>query len=71
MRLGKALVQAGIPFTTITNAPESSLARLAERILWVNSYQDQLVSINIISSMMTATLAAGSRSVWRFAKPVG
>ena len=56
VRLGQALAEEGIPFLTITNEPESSLARSSNHILWTNSRKDDLVSINIVTSMMLSTL---------------
>jgi glucosamine--fructose-6-phosphate aminotransferase (isomerizing) len=57
VRLGRALVEAGIPFLALTNEPESSLARMATQIIWANTHKDDLVSINVVTGMMTATLA--------------
>jgi glucosamine--fructose-6-phosphate aminotransferase (isomerizing) len=56
VRLGQALVENGIPFTLITNEPDSSLARMAARIIWAHSRADELVSINIVTAMMLTTL---------------
>lgn len=56
VQLSRALSEAGLPFTAITNEPESTLARLATHVIWTDSYKDELVSINIVTSMMTATL---------------
>ena len=57
VRLGRALVEAGIPFLALTNEPESSLAQMADHVLWANTHKDDLVSINVVTGMMTATLA--------------
>jgi glucosamine--fructose-6-phosphate aminotransferase (isomerizing) len=56
VKLGQALVRERIPFLALTNAPESRLAGLATHVLWSNSRADDLVSINIVTGMMTATL---------------
>jgi glucosamine--fructose-6-phosphate aminotransferase (isomerizing) len=61
-------VDAGIPFLAITNEPESTLAQQAarhpaSRILWTNTRKDELVSINVVTGMMTATLALAAASV--------
>lgn len=63
VKLGQALVQHGIPFLTITNEPDSTLARLSTQILWSNSRKDELVSINIVTSMMLTTLALAAATV--------
>jgi glucosamine--fructose-6-phosphate aminotransferase (isomerizing) len=55
-RLARALKDAGIPFLALTNEPESTAARLAEHVLWANTRKDDLVSINVVTGMMTATL---------------
>ena len=60
VRLAHALVERGIPFVTITNEPESTAARLATHILWTNTHKDDLVSINVVTGMMTATLVLGA-----------
>ncbi|MBI4928968.1 MAG: SIS domain-containing protein, partial [Anaerolineae bacterium] len=57
VKLGQALAEAGIPFVAITNEKDSSLARLAEQVVWVDTHKDDLVSINVVTGMMTATLA--------------
>jgi glucosamine--fructose-6-phosphate aminotransferase (isomerizing) len=57
VRLGRALVEAGIPFLALTNEPESSLAQMATHIIWASTHKDDLVSINVVTGMMTATLA--------------
>ncbi len=56
VKLAKALHEAKIPFLVITNEPQSTLTRLASHALWTNSRKDSLVSINIVTGMMTATL---------------
>lgn len=56
IKLAETLKKEKVPFLAITNEPESPLAHLADHILWTNSHKDDLVSINIISAMMTATL---------------
>jgi glucosamine--fructose-6-phosphate aminotransferase (isomerizing) len=57
VRLAQALVERDVPFVAITNEPESRTARLATHILWTNTHKDDLVSINVVTGMMTATLA--------------
>jgi glutamine---fructose-6-phosphate transaminase (isomerizing) len=56
VKLGQALVEEGVPFVLITNEPNSTTAKLAKHVIWCNSRKDELVSINIVTSMMTATL---------------
>lgn len=56
VKLAETLNREKVPFLAITNEPESPLAQLADHVLWTNSYKDDLVSINIITAMMTATL---------------
>jgi glucosamine--fructose-6-phosphate aminotransferase (isomerizing) len=63
VRLGQALAEQGIPFVTITNEPDSTLARLSIHILWSNSRKDELVSINIVTSMMLTTLVLAAAIV--------
>jgi glutamine---fructose-6-phosphate transaminase (isomerizing) len=57
VKLGQALKAQGIPFVAITNEPESTVARLAEHIIWAYTHKDELVSINVVTGMMAATLA--------------
>jgi glucosamine--fructose-6-phosphate aminotransferase (isomerizing) len=57
VKLAQALTKEGIPFVAITNEPESTAARLARHIVWSDTRKDQLVSINVVTGMMTATLA--------------
>ena len=63
VKLSEALRQENIPFLAITNELESPLAEMADHILWTNSYQDDLVSINIITAMMTATLILAAETL--------
>jgi glutamine---fructose-6-phosphate transaminase (isomerizing) len=56
VRLARALRDAGIPFLALTNEPASTLAGLADCILWADTRKDDLVSINVVTGMMTATL---------------
>jgi glucosamine--fructose-6-phosphate aminotransferase (isomerizing) len=70
VKLGQALAEAGIPFLAVTNEKDSRLARLATHILWTNSRKDDLVSINIITSMLAAMLilvgeAVGQQTAFR------
>ncbi len=57
VKLAQALAGEGIPFIAITNEPESTTARLARHIVWSDTHKDQLVSINVVTGMMTTTLA--------------
>lgn len=63
VKLGQALAEAGVPFLAITNEPDSPLAQLATHILWSDSRKDDLVSINIVTSMMTTTLLLAANVV--------
>jgi len=63
IKLAEALKREEVPFLAITNEPESPLARFADHILWTNSHKDDLVSINIITAMMTATLILAAESL--------
>lgn len=63
VRLARALVENKIPFVALTNEPGSTLARLATRVVWANTRKDELVSINVVSGMMTATLALAAAVV--------
>jgi fructoselysine-6-P-deglycase FrlB-like protein len=56
VKLGQALVENNIPFVAITNEPESTLAQMATHMVWANTRKDELVSINVVTGMMTATL---------------
>lgn len=60
VRLAQLLKDSGIPFLTITNEPESTAAQMADRVLWTNTRKDDLVSINVVTGMMAATLALGA-----------
>jgi glucosamine--fructose-6-phosphate aminotransferase (isomerizing) len=64
VRLAQALKEAEIPFLALTNEPESTVGRMADHLLWANTRKDDLVSINVVTGMMTATLvlAAAARS---------
>jgi glucosamine--fructose-6-phosphate aminotransferase (isomerizing) len=66
VRLAHALVERGIPFVAITNEPESTTANLATHILWTNTHKDDLVSINVVTGMMTATLALAASVLGEF-----
>jgi glucosamine--fructose-6-phosphate aminotransferase (isomerizing) len=55
-KLCQLLKAQGIPFTTITNEPGSTAAQMADRVVWVNTHKDTLVSINVVTGMMAATL---------------
>jgi len=57
VRLAQALTDEGIPFVAITNEPQSTLAKLARYVVWSNTHRDDLVSINVVTGMMTTTLA--------------
>jgi glucosamine--fructose-6-phosphate aminotransferase (isomerizing) len=57
VKLAHLLAEAKIPFVAVTNAPESTLAALAPYRVWSKARPDDLVSINVVSGMMTATLA--------------
>jgi len=63
VKLARALAAEHIPFVAITNEPESTLAGLAEHVLWVDCHKDELVSINVVTGMMTATLALAAAVV--------
>ena len=65
VKLSEALKREKIPFLAITNEPESPLAALADHVLWTNSHQDDLVSINIVTAMMTATLILAAETLNR------
>lgn len=56
IKLAEALHYNQVPFLAVTNEPGSTLAGYASRVLWTHSRKDDLVSINIITAMMTATL---------------
>jgi glucosamine--fructose-6-phosphate aminotransferase (isomerizing) len=56
VKLARALVEQKIPFVAITNEPGSTLARLATHIVWADTHKDELVSINVVTGMMLATL---------------
>ena len=66
VRLSQALADEGIPFLAITNEPESTLARQARHIVWSRTRKDELVSINVVTGMMTTTLAVAACSLGQF-----
>jgi glutamine---fructose-6-phosphate transaminase (isomerizing) len=66
VKLSNALVEHNVPFVLITNEPESSAARLATKVIWVNTRKDELVSINVVTGMMVATLALAAAVVGEF-----
>ncbi len=57
VKLGRYLRDHDIPFVAITNEPESTLATLATHVIRARTHKDDLVSINVVTGMMTATLA--------------
>ena len=63
VKLGQALRSEHIPFVAITNEPESALAKMATHIVWSNTRKDDLVSINVVTGMMTTTLALAAAIV--------
>jgi glucosamine--fructose-6-phosphate aminotransferase (isomerizing) len=63
IKLAETFRKEEVPFLAITNEPESPLAQLADHILWTHSHKDDLVSINIITAMMTATLILAAESL--------
>lgn len=63
VRLAEALKERGIPFVAITNEPESTAAKLATHIVWTNTRKDDLVSINVVTSMMTTTLMLAAAAI--------
>jgi glucosamine--fructose-6-phosphate aminotransferase (isomerizing) len=63
IKLGQALKVRGIPFVVITNEPDSTITHLAQHVVWANTRKDELVSINIVTGMMTATLALSAAIV--------
>jgi glutamine---fructose-6-phosphate transaminase (isomerizing) len=65
IRLSQALVAEGIPFLAITNEPDSTLARQATHIVWSKTRKDELVSINVVTGMMTTTLALTAAALGR------
>lgn len=63
VRLARALVENAIPFVAVTNAPESTLAKMAAHVVWSNTRKDDLVSINVVTGMMTAMLVLAAAVV--------
>jgi glucosamine--fructose-6-phosphate aminotransferase (isomerizing) len=57
VKLGEALQANNIPFVAITNEPQSTLAKIARHVIGSNTRKDDLVSINVVTGMMTTTLA--------------
>lgn len=56
VKLAEWLNSESIPFLAVTNEPESTLAHLADQILWANTRKDDLVSINVVTGMMLTML---------------
>jgi len=56
VKVARALGKMGIPFIALTNSEESTLGRLSPNLVWSASRADDLVSINIVTGMMLATL---------------
>jgi len=63
VKLAEALRERAIPFVALTNEPESAAARLATHVVWANTRKDDLVSINVVTGMMTATLALAAAAL--------
>jgi glucosamine--fructose-6-phosphate aminotransferase (isomerizing) len=56
VKLCKALAGQDTPYALVTNEPASTAAGLAAHVVWTNTRKDELVSINVVTGMMTATL---------------
>jgi glucosamine--fructose-6-phosphate aminotransferase (isomerizing) len=67
VKLSEALTEAKIPFVALTNEPESTLARQATHVVWSDSRKDELVSINIVTGMMLATLVLTAEALGQLA----
>lgn len=63
VKLAQTLADEGIPFVLITNEPESTAARMARHIIWTRTRKDELVSINVVTGMMLATLVLAAAVV--------
>ena len=63
VRLSQALAETGIPFVAITNEPDSPVANLAAHVVWSNTRKDDLVSINVVTSMMATTLLLAAETL--------
>lgn len=63
VKLSHSLAEARVPFVLITNEPESTAARLAKHVIWCDTRKDLLVSINIVTSMMVATLVTAAAAI--------
>ncbi len=55
VKLAERLTDTGIPFTVITNEPESPVAQRASHVVRTNTRKDDLVSINVGTAMMVTT----------------
>ncbi len=65
IKLAQALVENDIPFVTVTNEPDSTLAKLSDLIVWSDTHKDDLVSINVVTGMMITMLALAAAVVGR------
>jgi glutamine---fructose-6-phosphate transaminase (isomerizing) len=63
VKLCQLLAAEDIPYVLITNEQGSTAARLARHVIWANTRKDELVSINVVSGMMLATLALAAAVV--------
>ena len=63
IKLAQLLVDEKIPFVAVTNEPGSQLAKLATYCVWSHARPDDLVSINVVTGMMTTTLALAAAVV--------
>ena len=76
VKVAEALSAGDAPFVALTNEPDSVLAQQAARVVWSNCHKDQLVSINIVTGMMMATLVLAAAivgqmdSLYQFLDPV-
>ncbi len=66
VKLGQALAEEKIPFVVITNEPDSTIARLAAHVIWSKTRKDELVSINVVTGMMLATLVLAAAAVGEY-----
>jgi glucosamine--fructose-6-phosphate aminotransferase (isomerizing) len=63
VRLARELQERRIPFTALTNEPESTVARSASRVVWTDTRKDDLVSINVVTGMMAGALALAAETL--------
>jgi glucosamine--fructose-6-phosphate aminotransferase (isomerizing) len=63
VKVTQALGEMGVPIVALTNEPDSTLAQYARHVIWSDTHKDDLVSINVVTGMMLATVVLAAAAV--------